>query len=154
MTLSVGFISAVAIFRSTLSRKERKAALRPFEMELKDENAVLRDELSDQYGSLCDFALKRVIKQNRAGLRTLRVESGYGYAEHHKDWFRLGAEFVVDESEYEQAFSFLADPIVAGALDALLDEMNEEFVERHLRADLFDEISCSFHVMQKPEKSG
>ncbi len=152
--LSLGFVSAAAVFRRSLSREEREAALRLVEMELQGEEPVLRDDLSDQYGSLCDFALKRLINQNHAGLRTLRVESGYGYAEHHKDWFRLGSELVVEESEYDAALSFLSDPRVAGVLDALLAEVSEEFMKRHLPSNLFEEISCSFYVLEKPEKIG
>jgi hypothetical protein len=152
--VSIGFVSAAAIFRSSLSRQQREEALRPYEVELDEEDPVLRDDLSDAYGSLCDFALKRVINQNRSRLRTLRVVSGYGYAEHHKDWFRLGAEFVVDELEYEEAFLFLSDPTITGMLDALLEKVNEEFIERHLPGELFDESSCSFYLVEKPEKTG
>jgi hypothetical protein len=124
------------------------------ELQLDGEEPVLRDDLSLQYGSLCDFALKRVINQNASRLRTLRVESGYGWAEHHKDWYQLGSELVVDEAEFAEAFSFLNDPTVAGALDVLLDEVTEEFIERYLPADLFEDFSCTFYVQQEPEKSG
>lgn len=152
--LSIGFVSAAAVFRSSLSRKALEAALRGVELELKGEEPVLRDDLSAQYGSLCDFALKRVINQNASRLRTLHVESGYGWAEYHKDWYQLGSEFVVDETEFDEAFSFLNDPTVAGALDALLEDVTEEFIERHLPADMFEDFSCSFYVQQKPEKPG
>jgi len=154
MMLSIGFVSAGAEFRSSLSRSEREAALRPVEMKVPDEEPVLRDDLSDQYGGLCDFALKRVINRNHVALLTLRVESGYGYAEHHKGWLRLGAEFVVEESEYEKAYSFLSDPSVAGRLDAGLVKVSEEFVAKHLPADLFAQVSCSFYILQKPEQRG
>ena len=152
--LSIGFVSAAAVFRSSLSREAREVALLAVEMELEGEEPVLRDDLSTQYGSLCDFALKRIINLKASRLRSLRVEAGYGWAEHHKDWYQLGSEFVVDEAEFDEAFSFLNDPTVAGALDALLDEVTEEFIERHLPADLFEDFSCSFYVQQEPEERG
>jgi hypothetical protein len=39
-------------------------------------------------------------------------------------------------------------------LDALFDEVTEEFIERHLPADLFEDFSCSFYVQPRPEKTG
>ena len=87
-------------------------------------------------------------------MRTLHVESGYGWAEHHKDWYQLGSEFIVDETECDEAFSFLNDPAVAAVLDALLAEITQEYIDRYLPADLFEDFSCAFYVQQKPEKKG
>ena len=60
----------------------------------------------------------------------------------------------MDEAEFEQAFSFLNDPTVAGVLDAHLDEVTQEFIDRHLPADLFEEFSCSFYIQPRPQTPG
>ena len=147
-TLKIGFVSSVALFAKRISRAERDAALR--EVDVPDKAGDLRDEVAARFASLCDLALKQVLREAHCPLKTIRMESGHGYAEHHKDWLRLGCDIVVEEEEFDGAMSFLLQPENAGILNARIELATKEFIDRHFRAGVFDELSGSFYLLQEP----
>src|SRR5882724_6889436 len=108
------------------------------------------EKRSQRISQRSDFAVKLVLREAVSEVKTLRVEDGYGYAEHHKDWLRLGCELVVEEDEAEDAYSFLAEPTNAGILDDRFEAATEEFLQRHLSITIFDELSCSFYLLEEP----
>lgn len=149
--VNLGFISSVATFSAMLSRSQREDALRPFESHIEGEEPVIREELAAQFASLCDFGLKRLLREEGSEVKTLRVEDGYGYAEHHKDWLRLGCELMVEEEEADHAYSFLTEPTNAGIFDSRIEHATEEFLQKHLPSSMFNELSCSFYLLEKPK---
>jgi hypothetical protein len=152
-TLNIGFISAAAIFAEKWSRADRRAALRDLEMLAEDGERCVRDEIAEQFVSLCDFALKCSVADAGGGPKTLRAEIGYGYAEHDKDWLRLGGELLVEEEEADDALALIEAPEVAGLLELRLEEATREFVERHFGSGLFPEVSCSFYLLERPGRA-
>jgi hypothetical protein len=149
--LNIGFVSSIASFAKRFSRAERDAALR--EVDVPDQEGDLRDEVGDRFASLCDLALKRVLREAQCPLKTIRVESGYGYAEHHKDWLRLGCGIVVEEEELDEALSFLQQPANAGIFDARIEVATKEFIDGNFREGLFGELSCSFYLLEEPQNA-
>jgi len=153
-TFNIGFVSVVATFSPTAPLTERKSVCHVFE----DSDDVPEDSpatiaLAQRFASLCDFGLKRVVAERKAGLKTLRAEDGYGWPEHHKDWLRLGCELIVEEEELTEAVAFLSNPMNAGAFDMRLEEATREFIDSSLRRSTFAELSCSFELLQSPERA-
>ena len=90
-------------------------------------------------------------KEKKCSVRSLRAEAGYAYAEHHKDWLRIGCDLVAEEDEAAIAAAFLREPLNAGTLDSYFEESTEKFLDRHFPDDLFEGISCSFFMLNDPE---
>ena len=120
-TVELGFVSSIATFPPKFSRSQREDALRSFESHVEGEAPVVREDVAVHFASLCDFALKRLLHEEGSTIKTLRMESGYGYAEHHKDWLRLGCELMVEEEESDEAYAFLSEPANAGVLDSRIE---------------------------------
>ena len=152
-TLNIGFISAGGIFAKKLVRADREKALLDFEMIAEDGERCLKDDVAERFASLCDFALKRTIREAQCQVKTLRVEVGYGYAEHHKGWMRLGCELMVEEEEADEAFTFLEDPENAGGLEVRLGGSTREFINHHFGMAVFPEVSCSFYLLDNPRQA-
>lgn len=149
--LNIGFVSSIASFEKRISRLERDAALR--EVDVPDHEGDLRDEVGNRFASLCDLALKRVLREAHSPLKTIRVESGYGYAEHHKDWLRLGCEIIVEEEELHEAISFLQQPANAGIFDAGIEIATDEFIDGNFQEGVFGDLSCSFYLLEEPQNA-
>ena len=149
-TLNIGFVSSIANFNRKLSRAQRNAALQPSAApDIPDD---IRDDVCDRSSALCDFALQRVLRE-RSSLRTVRVQDGYAYAEHHKDWLRLGCDIVLDDSELEDAIEFLEDPENAGLLDQRFEAATREFIDATFPAGTFPELSCALYLLEEPKST-
>ena len=148
-TMNVGFVSAAGIFLPELSRKEREDVLRPFEATDETGELCLKDELTERYASLCDLGLKRVLREVAPTLKTLRMEVGYSWVEHHKDWLRLGCELMVEKEEMDEAIEFLSDPGVTPRLERRLRDATKEFLAV-IQLPIFEEVSCAYYINEVP----
>jgi len=146
-TLNIGFVSSIATFSRGLSRVQREAAMR--QSDVPDMPGDLRDDVCERFVSLCDFALQRLLRE-RSSLKTVRIQDGYGYAEHHKDWLRLGCDVVVEDDELDRAIEFLEKPENAGVLDARFEAATQEFIDAHFPAGTFHELSCALYLLEEP----
>jgi hypothetical protein len=152
-TMNIGFVSSIAEFVKSLPRLGREDALRPFESAEDPDDVHIREDIAEAFASLCDLGLKRTLHDQHSGIATLRVEIGYAYAEHHKDWLRLGCELMVEEDEVDASISFLLEPQNAALFEARLRQATMEFVRQHLNASLFAQFSSSFHLLENAEKA-
>jgi hypothetical protein len=150
-TMNIGVVSSIAEFVTSLSRPGRDDTLGPFESSEDPDDVHIREDIAEAYASLCNLGLKRTLHDQHSGIATLRVEIGYAFAEHHKDWLRLGCELMVEEDEVDASISFLLEPQNAALFEARLDQATKEFVAQHLNASLFAQISSSFHLLENAE---
>jgi hypothetical protein len=128
-------------------------ALRPFESAEDPDDVHIREDIAEAYASLCDLGLKRTLHDQHSEIATLRIEIGYAYAKHHKDWLRLGCELMVEAEEVDPSMTFLLEPQNAALFEDRLNQATTEFVRQHLGASLFAQISSSYHLLENAEKT-
>ena len=150
-TMNIGFVSSIAEFVPSLSRSGREDALRPFESAEDPDDIHIREDIAEAYASLCDLGLKRTLRDQHSKIATLRIEIGYAYAEHRKDWLRLGCELMVEAEEVDLSMTFLLDPQNAALFEDRLSQATTEFVRQHLSAAIFAQVSSSYHLLENAE---
>ena len=152
-TLNIGYVSAVGHFAKRFSRSEREEALRSVETDAEEGGRCVKDDIAEKFSSACDLALKHVLRVRQSHVKTLRAEVGYGFAEHHKDWLRLGCEIFVDAEEADEAYAFLEEPSTTALIESRFTGALEEFIEAHFPPSLFRDLSSSLYLLEEPENA-